>query len=395
MPEQPRKYRRETALVRGGLQRTPFNETSEALFLNSGYVFDDAAQAEAAFKGENDSYIYSRYGNPTVNMFEARLAELEGAEACYGTATGMAAVFASLACQLNTGDRVVSSRAVFGSCHIIVDQILPRWGIETVFVDGPNLDQWQAALSEPTNAVFLESPSNPMLDLVDIAAVSELAHAAGASVIVDNVFATPLYQRPLELGADIVVYSATKHIDGQGRCLAGAVLADAGFMSERFMPFFRHTGPSLSPFNAWIMLKALETLSVRVERQCDDSLDLARFLQGHSKVTQVCHPGLENHPQADLARRQMSGFGNLVTFEVAGGKAAAFRLADALSVIDISNNLGDTKSLICHPATTTHSRLSDDERASLGIAPGVLRISIGLEHLDDLKEDLEEALAAA
>ncbi len=395
MPEQPRKYRRETALVRGGLQRTPFNETSEALFLNSGYVFDDAAQAEAAFKGENDSYIYSRYGNPTVSMFEQRLAELEGAEACYGTATGMAAVFASLACQLNTGDRVVSSRAVFGSCHIIVDQILPRWGIETVFVDGPNLDQWQAALSEPTNAVFLESPSNPMLDLVDIAAVSELAHAAGASVIVDNVFATPLYQRPLELGADIVVYSATKHIDGQGRCLAGAVLADAGFMSERFMPFFRHTGPSLSPFNAWIMLKALETLSVRVERQCDDSLDLARFLQGHSKVTQVCHPGLENHPQADLARRQMSGFGNLVTFEVAGGKAAAFRLADALSVIDISNNLGDTKSLICHPATTTHSRLSEEERATLGIAPGVLRISVGLEHLDDLKEDLEEALAAA
>ena len=393
MPEQPRKYRRETALVRGGLQRTPFNETSEALFLNSGYVFDDAAQAEAAFKGENDSYIYSRYGNPTVSMFEERLAELEGAEACYGTATGMAAVFASLACQLNTGDRVVSSRAVFGSCHIIVDQILPRWGIETVFVDGTNLDEWEAALSQPTNAVFLESPSNPMLDLVDIAAVSERAHAAGASVIVDNVFATPLYQRPLELGADIVVYSATKHIDGQGRCLAGAVLADTAFMTEQFMPFYRHTGPSLSPFNAWIMLKALETLSVRVERQCDASLDLARFLQGQSKVTQVCHPGLENHPQAELARRQMSGFGNLVTFEVAGGKAAAFRLADALSIIDISNNLGDTKSLICHPATTTHSRLSKEERAMLGIAPGVLRISVGLEHLDDLKEDLERALA--
>ena len=374
MPKQPRKYRRETALVRGGLQRTPFNETSEALFLNSGYVFDDAAQAEAAFKGENDSYIYSRYGNPTVNMFEERLAELEGAEVCYGTATGMAAVFASLACQLNTGDRVVSSRAVFGSCHIIVDQILPRWGIETVFVDGTNLDEWEAALSQPTNAVFLESPSNPMLDLVDIAAVSEIAHAAGASVIVDNVFATPLYQRPLELGADIVVYSATKHIDD-----VGAVLADTAFMTERFMPFYRHTGPSLSPFNAWIMLKALETLSVRVERQCDASLDLARFLQGRSKVTQVCHPGLENHPQA----------------EVAGGKAAAFRLADALSIIDISNNLGDTKSLICHPATTTHSRLSEEERTMLGISPGVLRISVGLEHLDDLKEDLERALAVA
>jgi len=326
-------------------------------------------------------------------MFQERLAALEGAEACFGTATGMAAVFASLACQLKTGDRVVSSRAVFGSCHIIVDQILPRWGIETVFVDGTNLDEWEAALSRPTNAVFLESPSNPMLDLVDIAAVSEMAHAAGACVIVDNVFATPLYQRPLELGADIVVYSATKHIDGQGRCLAGAVLADAQFMTEKFMPFYRHTGPSLSPFNAWIMLKSLETLSVRVERQCDASLDLAKFLQGQAKIKQVCHPGLENHPQAALARRQMSGFGNLVTFEVDGGKAAAFRLADALSIVDISNNLGDTKSLVCHPATTTHSRLSEEERTQLGISPGVLRMSVGLEHIDDLKEDLERALA--
>lgn len=389
------KYRRETALVRGGLERSQFRETSEALFLNSGYVFDNAAQAEASFKGENDNYIYSRYGNPTVNMFQERLAQLEGAEACFGTATGMAAVFASLACQLNTGDRVVSSRAVFGSCHIIVDQILPRWGIETVFVDGTNLDEWEAALSQPTNAVFLESPSNPMLDLVDIAAVSELAHAAGACVIVDNVFATPLYQRPFELGADIVVYSATKHIDGQGRCLAGAVLADAEFMKEKFMPFYRHTGPSLSPFNAWIMLKSLETLSVRVERQCDASLDLAHFLQNQPKIKQVCHPGLDSHPQAELARRQMTGFGNLVTIEVDGGKEAAFRLADALSIMDISNNLGDTKSLVCHPATTTHSRLSEEERTQLGISPGVLRISVGLEHIDDLKEDLERALAKA
>ena len=387
------KYRQETALVRGGLQRSQFRETSEALFLNSGYVFDSAAQAEASFKGENDNYIYSRYGNPTVNMFQERLAQLEGAEACFGTATGMAAVFASLACQLNTGDRVVSSRAVFGSCHIIVDQILPRWGIETVFVDGTNLDEWEAALAQPTNAVFLESPSNPMLDLVDIAAVSELAHAAGACVIVDNVFATPLYQRPLELGADIVVYSATKHIDGQGRCLGGAVLADAAFMTEKFMPFYRHTGPSMSPFNAWVMLKSLETLSVRVERQCGASLDLARFLLDQPKIKQVCHPGLDSHPQAELARRQMTGFGNLVTFEVEGGKDGAFRLADALSIIDISNNLGDTKSLVCHPATTTHSRLSEDERTQLGISPGVLRVSVGLEHIDDLKEDLERALA--
>ena len=389
------KYRQETALVRGGLERSQFRETSEALFLNSGYVFDNAAQAEASFKGENDNYIYSRYGNPTVNMFQERLAQLEGAEACFGTATGMAAVFASLACQLNTGDRVVSSRAVFGSCHIIVDQILPRWGIETVFVDGTNLDEWEAALAQPTNAVFLESPSNPMLDLVDIAAVSELAHAAGACVIVDNVFATPLYQRPLELGADIVVYSATKHIDGQGRCLGGAVLADAAFMTEKFMPFYRHTGPSMSPFNAWVMLKSLETLSVRVERQCGASLDLARFLLDQPKIKQVCHPGLDSHPQAELARRQMTGFGNLVTFEVEGGKDGAFRLADALSIIDISNNLGDTKSLVCHPATTTHSRLSEEERTQLGISPGVLRVSVGLEHIDDLKEDLERALATA
>ncbi len=395
MTEKTPKYRPETNLVRGGLERSPFRETSEALFLNSGYVFDNAAQAEAAFKGENDNYIYSRYGNPTVTMFQERLAALEGAEACYATATGMAAVFASLACQLNTGDRVVSSRAVFGSCHIIVDQILPRWGIETVFVDGTNLDEWEAALSQPTNAVFLESPSNPMLDLVDIAAVAEMAHAAGACVIVDNVFATPLYQRPFKLGADIVVYSATKHIDGQGRCLGGAVLADADFMTEKFMPFYRHTGPSLSPFNAWVMLKALETLAVRVEKQSEASLDVARFLQGQPKVKRVWHPGLPCHPQAELARRQMTGFGNLVTFEVDGGKDGAFRVADALSLIDISNNLGDTKSLVCHPATTTHSRLTEQDRATLGITPGVLRISVGLEHLDDLKEDLERALAAA
>ncbi len=393
MNDTSRNYRPETTLVRGGLARTPFHETSEALFLNSGYVFDNAAQAEAAFKGENDSYIYSRYGNPTVTMFQERLAEFEGAEACYATATGMAAVFASLACQLNAGDRVVSSRALFGSCHIIVDQILPRWGIETVFVDGTNLAEWETALATPTHAVFLESPSNPMLDLVDIAAVSEMAHAAGASVVVDNVFATPLYQRPFELGADVVVYSATKHIDGQGRCLAGAILGTTEFMTEKLMPFYRHTGPSLSPFNAWVMLKALETLAIRVEKQSDASLYIARFLQSHPKVTGVWHPGLPSHPQAELARRQMSGFGNLVTFEVAG-KESAFRVADALDLIDISNNLGDTKSLVCHPATTTHSRLTEDDRATLGISQGVLRISVGLEHIDDLKEDLERALAA-
>lgn len=393
MSDEARSYRLETNLIRTGVHRSPFHETSEAIFLNSGFVFDNAAQAEAAFKGENDVFIYSRYGNPTVGMFEERLAVLEGAEMCRGTATGMAAVFAALACQLKAGDRVVSSRALFGSCHYIVANILPKWGVETVFVDGTNLDEWQAALSAPADVVFLESPSNPMLDLVDIAAVAELASAAGARVVIDNVFATPLYQRPLELGADIVVYSATKHIDGQGRCLGGAVLGSEGFMTEHFIPFYRNTGPSMSPFNAWVMLKALETLQVRVERQCANALAFAQFCEAHPKIGLVRYPGLASFPQKDLAGRQMSGFGNLVTIEIKGDKAATFATLDALELIDISNNLGDTKSLICHPATTTHSRIGQDERDRLGITDGVVRVSVGLEHPDDLAADLDRALS--
>lgn len=385
--------RPQTKLVRAGLSRSQFNETSEALYLNSGFVFDDAAQAEAAFKGENDSYIYSRYGNPTVSVFEERLAVLEGAEMCRATATGMAAVFASIACHVRAGERVVASRALFGSCHFILDQILPRWGIETVFVDGTNLDEWEAALSQPTKAVFLESPSNPMLDLVDIAAVAEMTHAAGALMVVDNVFATPLYQKPLELGADIVVYSATKHIDGHGRCLGGAVLATEEFMTEHFIPFYRHTGPSLSPFNAWVMAKSLETLSLRVAHQSQASLEIAGFLESRAKVLQVRHPGLQSFPQRELAERQMSGPGTLVTVEVEGGKAGAFTLLDQLDLVDISNNLGDAKSLACHPSTTTHSRLAPEERAELGISDGVVRISVGLEDPKDLIEDLDRALA--
>lgn len=387
-----RQYHPETNLIRTGVHRSQFNETSEAIYLNSGFVFDNAAQAEAAFKGENDVFIYSRYGNPTVGMFEERLAVLEGAEMCRGTATGMAAVFAALACQLKAGDRVVSSRALFGSCHFIVANILPKWGIETVFVDGTDLDEWAEALATPANVVFLESPSNPMLDLVDIAAVAEMTKKAGARLVIDNVFATPLYQRPLELGADIVVYSATKHIDGQGRCLGGAVLADAAFMAEHFIPFYRNTGPSMSPFNAWVMLKALETLQIRVERQCANALVFAQFCQAHPKVRMVRYPGLDSFPQKALADRQMSGYGNLVTIEIEGDKAQTFSVLDALELIDISNNLGDTKSLICHPATTTHSRIGQDERDKLGISDGVVRLSVGLEHPDDLATDLDRAL---
>jgi O-succinylhomoserine sulfhydrylase len=392
MTKNTKDFRPQTQLVRAGLSRSQFRETSEALYLNSGFVFENAAQAEAAFKGENDSYIYSRYGNPTVSVFEERLAALEGADMCRATATGMAAVFSSIACQVRAGERVVASRALFGSCHFIVDQILPRWGIETVFVDGTNLDEWEAALDKPTRAVFLESPSNPMLDLVDIPAVAEMAHAAGAKMVVDNVFATPLFQKPLELGADIIIYSATKHIDGHGRCLGGAVLSDTDFMNEHFIPFYRHTGPSMSPFNAWVMAKSLETLSLRVRHQSEASLRIAEHLEAHAKVSQVRHPGLESFPQRDLAARQMSGHGTLVTVELAGGKEAAFTLLDTLDLVDISNNLGDAKSLACHPATTTHQRLSPEERALLGISDGVVRISIGLEDPQDLIEDIDRAL---
>ncbi len=389
-------WRPATRLVRGGTRRSGFDETSEALFLTSGYVYATAQEAEAAFNGGKERFVYSRYANPTLTMFESRLAQIEGAAGCRGTASGMAAVFAALACALDTGDRLVASRALFGSCHFICAEILPRWGIDVVFVDGTDPAAWAAALGRPTRAVFLESPSNPTLEVIDLPAVVALAHAAGARVIVDNVFATPLLQRPLALGADIVVYSATKHIDGQGRCLGGAVLTnDADWEDNKLVPFLRHTGPALSPFNAWTLLKGLETLAIRVERQCASAAALARWLEAEGRLGRVLYPGLESHPQHALAARQMSAGGTIIAFEVPGGRDGAFRFLNALSTIDISNNLGDAKSLITHPATTTHQRIGADVRATLGISDGLVRLSVGLEDPEDLREDLARALATS
>ena len=391
-----KNWRRATRLVRGGTTRSGFDETSEGLFLTSGYVYGSAEEAEATFKGDRERYIYSRYANPTLKMFETRLALIEEADICVATASGMAAVFAAIACQVKAGDRVVASRALFGSCHYIIDEQLPRMGIETEFVDGADLAQWERALSKPTKCVFLETPSNPTLEIIDLEKVVELAHAAGAKLIVDNVFATPVLQRPLDLGADIVMYSATKHIDGQGRTLGGAIVTnDRAFYEDELTPFLRHTGPALSPFNAWVLLKGLETLDIRVAQQCRNARIIAEFLSRHGAVQRVYYPHLESHPQYDLARRQMTDGGTVVTFDVNGGKAAAFDFLNALEIIDISNNLGDTKSLITHPATTTHQRLGDEERARLGIGDGMVRLSVGLEDADDLTDDLGRALAAA
>ena len=389
-----RARRPQTEAVRGGLERSAFGETSEGLFLTSGYVYPSPEDAEAAFKGEVKRYQYSRYANPTVAMFEERLRLIEGAEACYATATGMAAVFAAIMCQVKAGDRVVASRALFGSCDYIIAELLPRYGIESVLVDGIDMDAWERALSRPTACVFIETPSNPTLEIIDIAAVAELAHAAGACFIVDNVFATPLLQRPLELGADVVMYSTTKHIDGQGRTLGGAILGSQRFVDDHLRMFLRHTGPSLSPFNAWVLVKALETLELRVERHCRNALALARFLEGCEGVTRVLYPDLDSHPQVALARRQMRGGSSIIAFEVEGGKARAFRFLNALGLVDIANNLGDAKSLITHPATTTHQRLSAEQRAELGIGDGLVRISVGLEDVEDVKEDLAQALLA-
>lgn len=385
----------DTDAIRAGLTRTQFDETSEALFLTSGYVYGSAAEAEAAFAGDVDRFIYSRYGNPTVAMLEERLRVIEGAEACWATASGMAAVFNALAASLESGDRVVASRALFGSCFVILDELLPRWGVTTDFVDGHDLGQWERALSDPATVVFFETPSNPMQDLVDIAAVSEMAHAAGARVIVDNIFATPILQKPLDLGADVVVYSTTKHMDGQGRTLGGAILGSTEFLAEDLQPLMRHTGPSISPFNAWVVLKSLETLRLRVERMAETAELIARSLESAPNVRTVRHASLDSHPQRDLARRQMRSGGSVVTFEVEGETEAAFRFIDALEVIDISNNLGDAKSLVTHPATTTHRRLGPENRAAMGITDGVVRISVGLEDADDLLADIDRGLAAA
>jgi O-succinylhomoserine sulfhydrylase len=386
-------WRPDTVAVRGGTRRSDLDETAEALFLTSGFVYPSAEEAAASFAGDSDHYMYSRLHNPTTAMLEERLRRLEGAEAAWATASGMSAVFNALAATLRTGDRVVASRALFGSCFQVLDQLLPRWGITTTFVDGTDLTAWERALATPARAVFLETPSNPMQQLVDLRAVSDLAHAAGARVIVDNIFATPVLQRPLELGADLVVYSTTKHLDGHGRTLGGAILGPQTFMDEELKPLMQHTGPTLSPFNAWVVLNALPTLRLRVEHQTATALTLASWLEDHPAVASVRYPWLPSHPQHDLARRQMAGGGSIVTIELAGGTERAFRVLNALEVIDISNNLGDARTLATHPATTTHHRVGAEVRAAMGVGDGVLRLSIGLEDVADLQTDLDRALS--
>ncbi len=387
-------WRSDTRAVRAGVDRTAYDETAEAVFLTSGYVYPNAAEAEAAFAGESEHYMYSRFTNPTQTMLAERLCALEGAEACYPTATGMAAVFNALMALVRAGDRVVSARSLFGSCFNVVHDLLPRWGVEVELVDGHDLTQWERALARPTKAVFFETPSNPMHELVDVAAVSALAHDAGATVVVDNAFASPVLQRPLELGADVVAYSATKHMDGQGRVLGGAILGSAEFVHGEVKTLMRNTGPSLSPFNAWVILKGLETLRLRVDHSSRNALDLAGWLEEQPGVSWVRYPTLPSHPQVDLARRQMSAGGTIVTFEVDGGKERAFALLDALELVDISNNFGDAKSLITHPATTTHHKMGPEGRAAIGVTDGVVRLSVGLEDVEDLREDLARALDA-
>ena len=383
-----------TKLVRGGLDRTAYGETSEALYLNSGFVYDAPETAEARFSGEDNGYVYGRYGNPTVTMFEERLALLEGAEACYGVASGMAAVYGALACQLNAGDHIVASKALFGSCYQIITSILPRFGITHTLVDGNDMRAWKEAFRPETKLVFLETPSNPTLEIVDIAAVGELSKKAKACFVVDNIFATPILQKPLQLGADVVVYSGTKHMDGQGRVLGGAIVSTKTFKEEKLKPFLRHTGPSLSPFNAWVLLKGLETLKLRVEAQSTAALAIADYLDAMKSVERVLYPTLDSHKGSEIARRQMKSGGTMVTFEVEGGKERAFDVLRKLRLIDISNNLGDAKSLMTHPASTTHRNIGPEARAMMGITDGMLRLSVGLEDVKDLVDDLKQALAA-
>jgi O-succinylhomoserine sulfhydrylase len=387
-------YRFETRLVHSGTLRSEFGETSEALFLTQGYVYESSVSAEKRFKGEEVGYQYSRFSNPTVAMFEARMCALEGAQAARATATGMAAVTTALMGQLRAGDHVVAAKALFGSCRYVVEDHLPRYGITSTLVEGTDLAQWRNAVRPNTKTFFLESPTNPTLEVIDIAEVAKIAHAAGATLVVDNVFSTPLWQRPLELGADCVVYSATKHIDGQGRCLGGVILGSEDFIQKNIHQLLRQTGPSISPFNAWVLLKGLETLSVRVQRQTDTAATVAVALAEHPKISRLIYPGRTDHPQAAIALKQMRAGSTLVAFEVKGGKAAAFRFQDALKLVRISNNLGDAKSLITHPATTTHQRLTPAQRDELGISDGFLRLSAGLEHPDDLVEDIMAGLAA-
>lgn len=390
----PASWRPATRLVHGGTRRSEHGETSEALYLTQGFVYRSAEQAAARFRGDEAGYVYSRYANPTVAMFEERMCLLEGAEAALGFSSGMGAIAAALLCGLRCGDHVVAARALFGSCRWVVEQQMPRMGVSVTLVDGKDLAAWDAAMRPETVLLFAESPTNPTLELVDIAGVAAIARAHGATFVVDNVFATPLHQRPLALGADVVVYSATKHIDGQGRCLGGVVLSSRRWIDETLFDYFRHTGPSLSPFNAWVLLKGLETLPLRVERQSATAAALADMLADHPRVRRTLYPGRADHPQAELARRQMTGGSTLVAFELAD-RAAAFRCLDALRLVAISNNLGDAKSLATHPATTTHRNLGEAERAAVGITEGTLRLSVGLEDVEDLRDDLERALAAA
>ncbi len=391
-----KNWRLETQQVRGGTWRSELGETSEAIFMTSGYAYDAAEDAAARFAGEQEGYTYSRLRNPTLAMFEERMALIEGAEVARSTASGMAAVTAAVLCQLRAGDHVVSVRAAFGSCRWIVENLLPRFGIESTLVDGRDLDAWKNAVRDNTKMFFLESPANPTLDIVDVKAVCDIAHAAGARVVVDNVFATPVLQRPLELGADVVVYSSTKHIDGQGRCLGGCILSSAAFLEDPLLPFLRNTGPSMSPFNAWVMLKGLETLDMRVRRMCENAAKVADFLGDATGLDTVLYPSRADFPQRDLAMAQMDGVGGSITaMHAPGGRDQAFAILNALEIIDISNNIGDAKSLMTHPASTTHQSLAADVRAELGIGEGMLRLSVGLEHPDDLIEDLAQALKAA
>ncbi len=393
-PDPQWKLDPQTLSVRGGLTRTGFGETSEALFLNSGFTYATAEQAEASFAEDIDHFLYSRFHNPTVSMFENRLAALEGAERCLGTSSGMSAMFMSIACLVSSGDRVVASAAMFSSCHVVLTEILPKWGVIVELVKSDDLEGWKKALSQPTKAVFIETPSNPMLEITDIKYVSDLAHKVGATVVVDNVMASVVLQKPLELGADVVMYSTTKHIDGQGRVLGGAILGSNDYFTNHLLPFNRHTGPTMSAFNAWVLVKSLETIQMRVNAMADGAQAVAEFLESHSKIDVVRHPGLKSHPHHALAMSQMSGKGgSMIGFEVKGGKEAAFAIMNKLRVIDISNNLGDSKSLITHPASSTHRRLSAEVQAEMGIRAGTLRLSVGLEAASDLIKDLQQALS--
>ncbi|MCF1474444.1 MULTISPECIES: O-succinylhomoserine sulfhydrylase [Rhizobium/Agrobacterium group] len=387
-------WRPATKLVHGGTLRSPYGETSEAIYLTQGFVYDSSEAAEARFKGETEGYIYARYGSPTNDMFEKRMCLLEGAEEGRAMASGMAAVAASILCQVQAGDHIVAARALFGSCRWVIETLAPKYGVDFTLVDGRDLKNWEDAIRPNTKVFFLESPTNPTLEVVDIAGVAKLANQVGATVVVDNVFATPLFQNPLELGAHVVVYSATKHIDGQGRCLGGIVLSSKQWIEEKLQDYFRHTGPAMSPFNAWTLLKGVETLPLRVKQQTENAGRIADFLADNNKVARVIYPGRADHPQADIVAKQMKGGSTLVAFEMKGGKAAAFALQNALQVVKISNNLGDAKSLITHPSTTTHKNLTDEARATLGMSGGTLRLSCGIEDAEDLVEDFAQALDA-